>query len=65
VERCQVKAITLDEESGHAVINLDRCIGCGNCVVTCPPEALKMVKVKKETAPPADAPALYRLLRKK
>jgi Na+-translocating ferredoxin:NAD+ oxidoreductase subunit B len=64
VDRCQVSAIKVDEESGHAVINLERCIGCGNCVVTCPQEALRMVKKAKETTPPADAPSLYKMLRK-
>jgi Na+-translocating ferredoxin:NAD+ oxidoreductase subunit B len=45
-----------------AVINLERCIGCGNCVVTCPSEAIKLVKKAEETVPPADAPALYKML---
>ena len=27
-----------------AIINLDRCIGCGLCVTTCPEEALSLVK---------------------
>jgi Na+-translocating ferredoxin:NAD+ oxidoreductase subunit B len=65
VERCQVNAIKIDEASGCAVVNLDRCIGCGNCVVTCTSEALKLVKKEKETAPPEDAPALYKMLAKK
>jgi Na+-translocating ferredoxin:NAD+ oxidoreductase subunit B len=65
VDRCQVNALKIDEQSSKAVINLERCIGCGNCVVTCPTEALKLVKKEKETTPPADAPALYKMLRKK
>jgi Na+-translocating ferredoxin:NAD+ oxidoreductase subunit B len=62
VERCQVNAINIDENNSAAVINLERCIGCGNCVVTCPSQALKLVKKAEETVPPADAPALYRML---
>jgi ferredoxin len=52
----------MDEKSSAAVISLERCIGCGNCVVTCASEALKLVKKDEETVPPMDAPALYRTL---
>lgn len=38
VERCQMEAISLGEES--AILNKDRCIGCGLCVTTCPEGAL-------------------------
>jgi electron transport complex protein RnfB len=62
VERCQVNAITIDEESGYAAVNLDRCIGCGNCVTTCPAEALKLVKMENEVAPPEDSTGLYKIL---
>ncbi len=62
VERCQVNAIRINENSSAAVISLERCIGCGNCVVTCPSEAIKLVQKAEETAPPIDAPALYRML---
>jgi electron transport complex protein RnfB len=34
VDRCQMEAISLVDNV--ATINNDRCIGCGNCVVTCP-----------------------------
>jgi Fe-S-cluster-containing hydrogenase component 2 len=57
-----MSAITIDEQNGYAVINLDRCIGCGNCVVTCPTEALRLVKADKETVPPKDRASLYKIL---
>ena len=43
-------------------IDIKKCIGCGNCVVTCPSEALKMVKVENETVPPEDSTDLYKIL---
>jgi Na+-translocating ferredoxin:NAD+ oxidoreductase subunit B len=62
VERCQVNAIKMDENSILALINLERCIGCGNCVVACSSEALKLLKKTNAIVPPADAPALYKML---
>jgi Fe-S-cluster-containing hydrogenase component 2 len=38
-DRCQMDAITYDDEE-KVVLNLDRCIGCGLCVSTCPSEVL-------------------------
>lgn len=40
VERCQMEAITLGEES--AILDKNRCIGCGLCVTTCPEEAITL-----------------------
>ena len=59
VDRCQVKAITLDGPNGTAQINLSRCIGCGLCVTTCPAEALRLIKKEQEATPPKDDEALY------
>jgi len=39
LDRCQMAAITINDDD-VAEINLDRCIGCGLCVTTCPEEAL-------------------------
>jgi ferredoxin len=53
VDRCQMDAITLGEDS--AVLNKDRCIGCGLCVTTCPEGALtlkeKPASEQKEVPP--------------
>ena len=44
--RCQMEAIGVN--NGYAVVNNDRCIGCGLCVTTCPDMAVKLVR-KPET----------------
>ena len=41
-ERCQVNAI--EEEGEVYKVLLDRCIGCGLCVTTCPAEAIQMIR---------------------
>ena len=51
-DRCQMNAATLI--GGIISINLDRCIGCGNCVVTCPSKAIQLKKKEKEIIPPKD-----------
>jgi len=49
----------MDENLGIASINLDRCIGCGLCVSSCPLEAIRLVKKEKETVPPVDIESLH------
>jgi len=46
-------------ENGTAVVNLERCIGCGNCVVICPAEAISLHKKEKELVPPKNTGKLY------
>jgi electron transport complex protein RnfB len=43
VNRCQVKAIVLKDET--AVVDYDRCIGCGLCVTGCPVQAARLERV--------------------
>ncbi|MFX1428066.1 MAG: DUF362 domain-containing protein, partial [Promethearchaeota archaeon] len=56
-ERCQMDAITMVDDK--AIVNLDRCIGCGNCVATCETEAMQLNKREKEIVPPEDTNDLY------
>lgn len=44
VDACVTGALEKTEE-GAVVSNLDRCIGCGNCVVACPHGAIRLVEL--------------------
>ncbi len=55
--RCPMEA--LGGEEGAPVVDLDRCIGCGLCVSTCPTGALRLAAKPRHTRPPRDGNALY------
>ncbi len=63
VDRCQMDAITLENEI--ATINIKRCIGCGNCVLECPEEAITMMKKEAVHIPPKTLEDLYGEMTKK
>jgi len=46
-------------ENKKAIIDLDRCIGCGLCVTACKKEALRLLEKTKKTIPPRNAAMLY------
>ena len=46
-------------EDKKALIDLDRCIGCGLCVTSCKKEAMHLLETKKKTVPPRNAVMLY------
>ncbi|MFX1567734.1 MAG: ATP-binding protein [Promethearchaeota archaeon] len=48
VDRCPVKAITLDD---YAVVNRDLCLGCGLCAGVCPEEAISLELRKDKVEP--------------
>lgn len=58
-ERCQVNALKNDESLGSYNVNLDRCIGCGNCVASCTTGAITLVKKENAKAPPANSEDLF------
>jgi len=62
VDRCQVKAINIDERLNISKVNLDRCIGCGNCITSCPSGAISLLKKEKTTVPPVDSENLYDII---
>jgi Fe-S-cluster-containing hydrogenase component 2 len=40
-------------------INLERCIGCGVCVPTCPEEAIELIEKEEKMVPPKNAVETY------
>lgn len=64
LKHCPTEAIRIRD--GHAVINSDRCIDCGQCIMVCPHKAKKAVNDKLSDIPfgkkytiALPAPALY------
>ncbi len=45
-----------------AIVNLDRCLGCGVCVSTCPEKAISLFKKLRETKPPETREALHDII---
>jgi ferredoxin len=58
---CPFKAIRMDDDSGRAVIDEDKCMGCGVCESLCPAGALKLHK-EPSKGEPLDIEALKREL---
>lgn len=61
-KRCQVGAVRVSDETGHAVVDLSLCLGCGNCVTDCPTESITLVKKPAETRPPQTREDLYEII---
>ena len=51
VDRCFFGALSLDEEQEKAVVDPDKCIGCGVCTMTRPEETLKLHRCERPEAP--------------
>ena len=49
LERCQMDAIQLEDES--VCVDLDRCIGCGLCVSTCPTGSMALTRKAEAEQP--------------
>ncbi len=62
--RCPMDAV--GGQHGVTVVDLDRCIGCGLCVSSCPTGAARLVAKARLVAPPRHRDALYlRILRER
>ena len=48
MKACRLDAITLDRKNVKPVLNPEKCIGCGLCVVACPNENAVTLKRKEE-----------------
>ena len=59
---CPFHAISMDEENERAVINHDRCMGCGACERKCDADALKL-GLDPSKGEPLDIEALSRDLK--
>jgi electron transport complex protein RnfB len=57
LKRCQLNARLIAE--GKPAVDLDRCIGCGNCVVTCPTGATRLMKKEVLEVPPKNKNEMY------
>ncbi len=47
-ERCQLKALTMDDETKKLAFDAKRCIGCGGCIRGCEFEALTLVRREED-----------------
>jgi electron transport complex protein RnfB len=57
IERCQLEARIMVD--GIATVDLNRCIGCGNCVAFCPSGANQLRKKEEEIIPVKDKDTFY------
>jgi heterodisulfide reductase subunit A-like polyferredoxin len=46
LERCYFDAIAMEGEGGAAVVDAEKCMGCGLCAVTCPTEAIHLKEAR-------------------
>ena len=51
-------ALSLDD--GYSSVDLDRCIGCGACVSTCPSNSIELKSKDSKYVPPKDTDAMYK-----
>jgi Na+-translocating ferredoxin:NAD+ oxidoreductase subunit B len=63
IRLCQLSARVI--LGGKATIDLNRCIGCGNCVTTCGPGASRLVKKAEEQVPPRDDDEFLKIMSRK
>jgi ferredoxin len=57
-----MEALSIDAD--YSSVNLDRCIGCGACVSTCPNNAIELKRKDSKYVPPKDSDAMYKKILK-
>jgi electron transport complex protein RnfB len=60
-QRCFFGAITLDEDEGRAVVDAEKCAGCGVCAVGCAQDAMRLTRLDRSEAFPGPR-ELYRTI---
>jgi ferredoxin len=61
-KRCQVGAAKVSELKKKSSVDLNRCIGCGLCIPTCPQKAMSLKKKSNEVRPPQTRNDLYDII---
>jgi Pyruvate/2-oxoacid:ferredoxin oxidoreductase delta subunit len=61
-KRCQVGAARVFEQKQKTSVDLNRCIGCGLCIPTCPQKAMSLKKRANEVRPPQTRDDLYDII---
>ena len=51
-------ALSIDAD--YSSVDLDRCIGCGVCVSTCPNSAIELKRKDSNYVPPKNSEAMYK-----
>jgi ferredoxin len=54
--------MTLDEETEISKVDLTRCLGCGNCIPSCPAEAIELRKKQEEVVPPKTGEETFEII---
>jgi electron transport complex protein RnfB len=57
-----VAAMKVNEKEQIAYVNLDRCLGCGVCVVNFPNDSISLSKKVSEQVPPQNREELYDII---
>jgi ferredoxin len=60
--RCQVGAARVSTRTTKSFVDLNRCIGCGLCIPTCPQKAMSLKRKHSEVRPPPTRDDLYDII---
>lgn len=53
LEKCYFDAVTMEGEGGSALVDQEKCMGCGLCVAGCPSRAIILKEIRPEEFVPA------------